>query len=193
MPSAPAEAPWELSLAGYLRQTTDLPALALKPLSLLSRYGAVAVGPETVGFDGDDVPWEKVVRLEVRDVVEVVSDAAMAREAEKIRSMLPPVPGRKWVVDHAMALLGDIAGPRLTKARGGDVVSVIVYRGMLGREKTMQAGVFASLVMATWPDVRRSLTETARAREIEVDAPRHGGPGPALEASGPADTIAISE
>ena len=168
MPSAPAEEPWQLSLAGYLRQSTDLPALALKPLGLLDRYGEVAVSPAEVAFDGEDVPWAKVVRLEVRDVVEVVSDAAMAREAEKIRSMLPPVPGRKWVVDHAMALLGDIAGPRLGKAHGGDVVSVIVYRGMFGREKTLQAGVFASLVMATWPDVRRSLTATARLHGIAV-------------------------
>ncbi|MFD0631537.1 hypothetical protein ACFQ9X_07735 [Catenulispora yoronensis] len=140
MPSVPAEAPWELSLAAYLRQTTALPSLALKPLGLLDRYGAVAVGPEAAGFDGDDVPWPKIVRLEVRDVVEVVSDAAMAREAEKIRSMLPPVPGRKWVVDHAMALLGDIAGPRLAGARGGDVVSEIVYRGCWGGRRRFRPG-----------------------------------------------------
>jgi hypothetical protein len=172
MPSAPAEEQWELSLAAYLRYATDLPSLALKPLGLLDRYGAVAVGPDTVGFDGEDVPWDKVIRLEVRDVVEVVSDAAMAREAEKIRSMLPPLPGRKWVVDHAMALLGDFAGPRLAHAHGGDVVSTIVYRGMLGREKTLQAGVFAALVTATWPDIRRSLTATARLRGVEVHGER---------------------
>lgn len=168
MPSIPAREQWELSLAAYLRHTTDLPSLALKPLGLLDRYGAVAVGPQTVGFDGEDVPWDKVVRLEVRDVVEVVSDAAMAHEAEKIRSLLPPLPGRKWVVDHAMALLGTFAGPRLAHARGGDVVSAIVYRGKLGRDKTLQAGVFAALVMATWPDVRRSLTSTARLHAVEV-------------------------
>ncbi|GAA2017301.1 hypothetical protein GCM10009839_11350 [Catenulispora yoronensis] len=187
MPSVPAEAPWELSLAAYLRQTTALPSLALKPLGLLDRYGAVAVGPEAAGFDGDDVPWPKIVRLEVRDVVEVVSDAAMAREAEKIRSMLPPVPGRKWVVDHAMALLGDIAGPRLAGARGGDVVSEIVYRGVLGREKTLQAGVFASLVMATWPDVQRSFTATARLHGIDVYGEREADV--AVEARDGADEL----
>ncbi|NUR26203.1 MAG: hypothetical protein HOV83_10215 [Catenulispora sp.] len=168
MPSAPAEEPWQLSLAGYLRQSTDLPALALKPLGLLDRYGEIAVSPAEVSFDGEDVPWEKVIRLEVRDVLDVVTDAALEREAEKIRSMLPPVPGRKWVVDHAMALFGDIAGSFLGRARGGDVVSTVVYRGMLGREKTLQAGVFASLVMAGWPDVRRSLTATARSHGADV-------------------------
>ena len=168
MPNVPADALWEMSLAAYLRRRSDLPSLALKPLGLLDRYGEVAVGPEHMAFDGEDVPWDKVVRVIVRDLVEVVSDKAMAREAEKIRHMLPPVPGRKWVVDHAMALLGEFAGPRLAKARGGDVVSEVVYRGALGREKTVQAGVFAALVMATWPEVRESLVMTARRHGAEV-------------------------
>lgn len=168
MPTVPAAELWEMSLAAYLRRRTDLPSLALKPLGLLDRYGEVAVGPDHMGFDGEDVPWDKVVRVIVRDLIEVVSDKAMAREAEKIRHMLPPVPGRKWVVDHAMALLGEFAAPRLTKARGGDVVSEVVYRGALGREKTVQAGVFAALVMATWPEVRNSLVVTARQHGIEV-------------------------
>lgn len=168
MPAAPAEEPWQLSLAGYLRQRTDLPKLALKPLGLLDRYGEIAVSPTEMAFDGEDVPWGRVVRLELRDVVEVVSDAAMAREAEKIRSMLPPVPGRKWVVDHAMALLGDLAGPYLAKTHGGAVVSEVVHRGRLGREKTLQAGVFAALVMAKWPEVRHSLVATARLHEAGI-------------------------
>jgi len=168
MPSVPADAPWQLSLAGYLRQRTELPSLALKPLGLLDRYGEVAVGPDAMAFDGEDVPWNKVIRLVVRDVVEVVSEAAMAHEAEKIRSMLPPVPGRKWVVERAMTLLGDIAGPRLMRKRGGEVVSEVVYRGAFRREKTLQAGVFAALVMAKWPDVQRSLVATARVHGIEV-------------------------
>ncbi len=168
MPSAPADALWEISLAAYLRRRTDLPSLALKPLGLLDRYGEVAVGPDHMAFDGEDVPWDKAVRVIVRDLVEVVSDKAMAREAEKIRHLLPPVPGRKWVVDHAMALLGDFAAPRLTKARGGDVVSEVVYRGALGREKTVQCGVFAALLMATWPEVRHSLIATARLHGVEV-------------------------
>ena len=179
MPSVPAAALWELSLAAYLRRRTDLPSLALKPLGLLDRYGEVAVGPDHMAFDGEDVPWGKAVRVIVRDVVEVVSDAAMAREAEKIRHLLPPVPGRKWVVDHAMALLGEFAAPRLTKARGGDVVSEVVYRGALGREKTLQAGVFAALVMATWPQVRQSLVATARTNGVEVygETPQHDALG----------------
>lgn len=168
MPSVPADALWELSLAAYLRRRTDLPSLALKPLGLLDRYGEVAVGPDHMAFDGEDVPWGKAVRVVVRDVVDVVSDKAMAREAEKIRQMLPPVPGRKWVVEHAMALLGEFAAPRLTRARGGDVVSEVVYRGAFGREKTLQAGVFAALVMATWPEVRHSLVATARLHSVEV-------------------------
>jgi hypothetical protein len=182
-PTAPADALWELSLAAYLRRRTDLPALALKPLGLLDRYGEVAVGPDHMAFDGEDVPWGRAVRLVVRDVAEVVSDVAMAHEAEKIRRMLPPVPGRKWVVDHAMALLGEFAAPRLTKARGGDVVSEVVYCGALGREKTVQAGVFAALVMATWPDVRHSLVATARMHGVEVyGEAQPAQPAPVLDA-----------
>jgi len=168
MPLAPAETLWEISLAAYLRRRSDLPSLALKPLGLLDRYGEVAVGPDHMAFDGEDVPWDKAVRVIVRDLVEVVSDKAMAREAERIRQLLPPVPGRKWVVDHAMALIGEFAAPRLAKARGGDVVSEVVHRGAFGREKTVQVGVFGALVMATWPDVRRSLVATARAHGVEV-------------------------
>jgi hypothetical protein len=192
MPTAPADALWELSLAAYLRRRTDLPSLALKPLGLLDRYGEVAVGPDHMAFDGEDVPWGKAVRLVVRDVVEVVSDAAMAHEADKIRRMLPPVPGRKWVVDHAMALLGEFAAPQLTKARGGDVVSEVVYRGALGREKTVQAGVFAALVMATWPDVRNSLVATARMHRVEVyGETQPAQQAPALDAPAPVGYGAI--
>ena len=194
MPDVPATTVWEISLAAYLRRRTDLPSMALKPLGLLDRYGEVAVGPDHVAFDGEDVPWGKAVRVVVRDVVEVVSDAAMAREAEKIRHMLPPVPGRKWVVDHAMTMLGEFAGPRLTKARGGDVVSEVVYRGALGREKTLQAGVFAALVMATWPEVRHSLVATARVHGVEVYGEAAPQPQPLpllLPASADAPTLII--
>lgn len=167
-PPVPATGQWEMSLAGFLRLRTDLPSAALKPLGLLDRYGAIGFGPETVGFDGEDIPWGRVVRIVARDVVEVVTGSAMEREAEHIRGLLPPLPGRKWVVEQAMGLLGSVAGPVLVKAAVGDVVCEIVYRGKFGREKVLPAGLFPALLQAARPDVVRSLVATAREREVEV-------------------------
>jgi hypothetical protein len=195
LPPVPATEQWEMSLAAFLRLRTDLPSVALKPLGLLDRYGAIGFGPETVGFDGEDIAWGRVVRIIARDVVEVVTDSAMEREAEHIRGLLPPLPGRKWVVEQAMGLLGSVAGPVTAKVAAGDVACEIVYRGRFGREKVLRAGLFPALLQAARPEVVRSLVATARERGVEVSGVRSpasaGGSGREV-AGGSADRPALA-
>jgi hypothetical protein len=177
MPGMPATEPWEMSLATFLRLRTDLPELVLKPLGLLDRYGAVGFGPNHVGFDGEDIAWDRVVRIGVRDIAEVVTSSAMDCEAQHIKSLLPPLPGRKWVVDKAMDVITGMAAPILTDvATGVGVASEIAYRTKLGREKTLHSGFFAALLLATRRPIHESLVATARAKGVaispDVDAPR---------------------
>ena len=188
LPPVPATEQWEMSLAAFLRLRTDLPSAALKPLGVLDRYGAIGFGPETVGFDGEDIPWERVVRIVARDVVEVVTDSAMEREAEHIRSLLPPLPGRKWVVAQAMGLLGSVAGPVMARAAVGDVACEIVYRGKFGREKVLRAGLFPALLQAARPEVVRRLVATAGERGVAVSGLRPAGPGLERAAAGASES-----
>jgi hypothetical protein len=38
----------------------------VKALGLLDRFGALRLGPESIGFDDEDVDWAKVVRIHTR-------------------------------------------------------------------------------------------------------------------------------
>jgi hypothetical protein len=92
----------------------------------------------------------------------------MEREAEHIRGLLPPLPGRKWVVEQAMGIIGNIAGPITAKVTAGDVACEIVYRGRFGREKSLQAGLFPALLMASRRQIHQSLIATALAQGAVV-------------------------
>ncbi|MDG4864399.1 hypothetical protein P8605_40270, partial [Streptomyces sp. T-3] len=59
-PAAPAAEQWEFSLGALITTHPRVPAVTAKPLRLLDGMGALRFGPESVGFDGEDIPWEKV-------------------------------------------------------------------------------------------------------------------------------------
>jgi hypothetical protein len=182
VPSIPATEPWEMSLAAFLRLRTDLPELALKPLGLLDRYGAVTLGPEVVGFDGEEIPWARVVRIGVREVGLVVTDSALDREAEKIRGLLPPLPGRKWVVERAMEVIGAAAMP-LMAGKSAGVACEIAYRTKLGREKILETGLFGALLLASRRPIHESFVATAREHGVPVSPDVVPVPGPVLDAA----------
>ncbi|WP_126636702.1 hypothetical protein [Embleya hyalina] len=172
-PNAPTFLAWEFSLGALVCRHPKVPAITARPLRLLDGLGAVRFGPETVGFDGEDIPWEKVVRLTTHDAFESMTTAALDTEVDRIRDVLPPLPGRKWAVTKVVEGLLTVVLASLEQAddRRIDRVPVaceITYRGLLGRERTLRASLFATALLARQTAVAESLVATARAHGVEV-------------------------
>lgn len=173
VPDAPATATWEYSLGVLISRHPRVPAATAKPLRALDGLGAVRFGPEGVGFDGEDIPWEKVVGIRLHDAFAAMTTDGLDGEVDRIREVLPPLPGRKWVVGKAveaaatvmLASLEQAAEQRLDSV---DVACEITYKGLLGRQKTLKASLFATALLAQRPEVARSLVATAEARGVPV-------------------------
>ncbi|MFJ8627070.1 hypothetical protein ACIRD3_30115 [Kitasatospora sp. NPDC093550] len=173
-PSVPATEPWKLSLGTLIGRHPRTPAVVHKLLGLLDGLGAVHLGPSQVGFDGEEIDWDKVVEIRTRSAFEVLTTTALEHEVDRIREFLPPVPGRKWVVTKAGEALATVVLAALE--RGSDdqrldeltVPARIVYRGLLGRQKTLDAAAFAAAALVVTPRAGESLIATARSRGIPV-------------------------
>ncbi|MGW2597437.1 hypothetical protein [Streptomyces klenkii] len=181
-PAAPATAEWEFSLGALICRHPKVPALTAKALRPLDAIGALRFGPESVGFDGEDVPWDKVVHLQLHDAFSAMSTDALDTEIDRIRDLLPPLPGRKWVVTKVVEGLASVMLAALEQAgeqrlETVDVACEITYRGMLGVKKTLRANMFTTALLAQQPEVMHSLVLTARSKGVPVlpaEPPLHG-------------------
>ncbi|MBC2875654.1 MULTISPECIES: hypothetical protein [Streptomyces] len=180
-PDAPATRPWEVSLGSLIGSHPLVPGALAKPLKLLDRFGAVRIGPDSVGFDGDDIPWDKVVEIRMvggyRSLTKDVIDGAF----EGVRRVLIAVPGRDWVLDRVAEALTSLLFRRL---RGADetgtvqdvlVPGEIVYRGgAFGRKKSCEVSLYPLAFLLGSPAVVHSLLTTAEARGVPVVRPEGG-------------------
>lgn len=169
-PMEPLTEPWEVSTGGLIRRLYDVPAVASKVLRQLDRFGAVRIAPTLVGFDNKDVPWVKIRSVQTRPLRDTLTETALDREVERLRKLLPPVPGRKWVLERAAAALGELSRAALDRTAAESVnrsvVASIEYSGGLGRKATMSAGLIVSAVLGLVPDANRILMDMAE---------QHGG------------------
>ncbi|MEV4743260.1 hypothetical protein [Streptomyces sp. NPDC049555] len=172
-PAAPAHEEWEFSLGALICRHPRVPAVTAKALRCLDGLGAVRFGPESVGFDGEDIPWSKVVHLHVHDAFSAMTTEALDAEIDRIRDLLPPLPGRKWAVTQVVEGLAAVMLAALEQAAEQrlDTVGVaceITYRGALGLKKTLRANLFSTALLAQQPQVMHSLVRTAQARGVAV-------------------------
>ncbi|MFE2408501.1 hypothetical protein ACFXDE_09175 [Kitasatospora sp. NPDC059408] len=173
-PPVPATEPWKLSVGTLLGRHPRTPAAVHKLLGLLDGVGAVHLGPVKAGFDGEEIEWDKVVEVQTRNAFEVLTTTALEQEVDKVREFLPPVPGRKWAVTkigEALATVVLAALERGSVEQRLDELAVparIVYRGLLGRQRTVDAGCFAVATLVVSGQVGESLIATARRRGIPV-------------------------
>ncbi|WP_045696349.1 hypothetical protein [Streptomyces rubellomurinus] len=174
-PAVPAVEPWKLSVGTLLGRHPRTPAVAHKLLGLLDDYGAVHLGPEKVGFDGQEIDWDKVVEIRTRNAFEVLTTSSLERDVDRIREFLPPVPGRKWAVTKAGEALATVVLAALERGsveQRLDELTVparIVHRGgLLGRQHTLDAGSFAAAALVVVGPAAESLIATARQRGIPV-------------------------
>jgi hypothetical protein len=170
-PAVPVTEPWQLSIATLLGVHPRVPGVAVRLLELLDRFGEVTVGPSQIGFDGEDIPWDKVVEIRTHPTATLVPDIAVDKEVDRIRDLLPPVPGRKWVVSKAAECLLTLVMAVTASAEQDDrlVPCEIVYRSVFGRPKELSAGLFAATILGAFPSVGDALIATAEARGIPVN------------------------
>jgi hypothetical protein len=185
-PVYPLEREWNVSVQGLLRLVPRLPRIATAPLGVLDRFGAVTVGPERVGLDGKDVDWDRVVEVRTEPAWTLLSAEMLELDLAGIFTMIPAVPGRRWVLRRISELLftlylavlppadddpaadappaeGD--GPRLTVF--APVVSTVVYRRMVGRGEA-RASSMSALLQVALPGTADTIVATARAHGVPV-------------------------
>ncbi|MFJ9770273.1 hypothetical protein ACIRVF_03410 [Kitasatospora sp. NPDC101157] len=132
------------------------------------------LGPSKVGFDGEEVEWDKVVEIRTRNAFEVLTTSALEQDVDRIREFLPPVPGRKWAVTKAGEALATVVLAALERGSVDQrldeltVPAQIVHRGLLGRPRTLDAGCFAAATLVVAGQAGESLIATARQRGIPV-------------------------
>ncbi|WP_030231024.1 hypothetical protein [Streptomyces sp. NRRL S-350] len=173
-PPVPATEPWKLSVGTLIGRHPRTPAVVHKLLGLLDGLGAVHLGPAEVGFDGEVVAWDKVVEIRTRNAFEVLTTTALEQEVDRVRELLPPVPGRKWVVTKAGEVLATVVLAALERGSVDQrldeltVPARIVHRGLLGRPRVLEAGAFAAATLVVTAEAGESLVATARKRGIPV-------------------------
>ncbi|MCQ8770384.1 hypothetical protein [Streptomyces telluris] len=181
-PAAPTPVEWEFSLGALICRHPKVPAITAKALRPLDGIGALRFGPESVGFDGEDIPWDKVVHLQLHDAFSAMTTEALDAEIDRIRDLLPMLPGRKWVVTKVVEGLASVMLAALEQAgeqrlETVNVACEITYRGALGMKKTLRANMFSTALLAQQAEVMHSLVLTAQAKGIPVlpaEPPLHG-------------------
>src|SRR5215469_1425770 len=137
-PSELLTKPWELSLATLVSSHPKVPSIAGRLLRRFDKFGSVMIGPKRVGFDEKTIPWNRVIEIRVHTTTNLVPPVVLAREADRVRELLPPIPGRRWIVRKvAGALLTVVMAfvhpPQWTERTAVMLPCEIVYRTVLGR------------------------------------------------------------
>jgi hypothetical protein len=174
-PSEQLTKPWKLSLATLFSSHPRVPSIAGRLLRRFDKFGSVMIGPKRVGFDEKKIPWNRVIEIRVHTATNLVPPVVLAREADRVRELLPPIPGRRWLVRKVARALHTVVmafatPPRWTERTAVMLPCEIVYRTVLGRRASRSAGLFAALVLAAIPEASQSLLTMAQARRIPVRA-----------------------
>ncbi|QGQ18511.1 hypothetical protein GC089_03640 [Cellulomonas sp. JZ18] len=196
-PVHPLTREWDVSVQGLVRLVPLLPRFATAPLALLDRLGAVTVGPERVGLDGTDVEWDRVVEVRTEPAWACLSAAALEADLARFVTVLPPVPGRGWLVRRVSELLlslylavlpaeGDgapVADLEAALAEDGGplldhVVTSVTFTRRFGQGEAT-ASVPSALLQLALPGTAEVIVRTARDRGVAVTrlAPEETGVG----------------
>jgi hypothetical protein len=168
--AGPIAQPWSLGVGDLLAEYPKVPKRLRGLVRRLNRFGGIAVTPETIAFDGEDVDWHDVTEVRTRHVVDYLLGDAVQQQVENLP--MPWFPGRRRVLDalgKAMLTVTIATAKDQLDDLGLDlrIPAEVEYRGALRRRKTLGPGVLAAIVLAD-PAVNRCVTATARARGIPV-------------------------
>jgi hypothetical protein len=171
-PAGPIQGEWAIGIGDLLAEHPRVPQRVRGLVGRLNRFGGVSYSPRGVGFDGDDVPWEKVTEVRTRHVVDYLVGDAVQQQVENLP--VPWFPGRRRLLDALGQAILTVtiatARDQLDKLElGPRVPAEIACKASFGRTKELNAGVLSAIVLAD-PAVNQSLIATARARGITVTA-----------------------
>jgi hypothetical protein len=120
-------------------------------LRKFNRDGGVAISPQAIEFDGDEVPWSDVVEIRTRNLVEFLVTDAMD---EQVVAVVPVrwFPGRKRVVNAIGRALLVLVVATAKETMEGDldlrVPAEVEYRVRFGRGKTLSPAVLGARMLA---------------------------------------------
>lgn len=173
-PTVPWTNPWKCTLAGILLRRPGSPLLEIGPLILLDRLGALHLDGAQVGFDGEQHDWSKVTAVRQRNAYELLTNDALEQEVDRIRHLLPPVPGRKKLMMYLAEHLTMVLFAALDQGQDAlsrEIVAEIRYRGKVpGVKHAARPGLFAATLLSLRPDINDALIGEAVRREIDVRA-----------------------
>ena len=171
-PTVPWANPWKCTLAGILVRRPGSPLLTVHPLTLLDRFGALHLDSEQVGFDGERHDWSTVAGVRMRDAFELLTTRALEREVDRIRLLLPPVPGRKRLLMFLARNLATVLLAALDQgedALSREIVGELRYRGTVpGHRRGAHPGLFAAALLSLRPDIDDALVGEARRHGVKV-------------------------
>jgi hypothetical protein len=176
-PELPLHGEWSTGLGRILSQHPSMPGGLRGTVAHLDRLGQIRISPEAVGFDGEQVRWSDVSEIKFGPLVDVVTSQALDHEIRRITALLPPVPGRSWLVRQAADLLVALclaAAGSYVEADPSDkdedqpgIPVAITYRKRL-RTRDMTPGLFVALVAASAPTISQAITSIARERGVAI-------------------------
>ena len=178
-PAVPLREPWHAGLGGLVGAHPRVPAGVRRLLGVLDRFGQITLELESFDLDGERVRWNDVTHVRLAPVVEVVSAEVLHHEIGRLTSMLPPVPGRKWLVRQATDVLVGLcfASAATVRGRGSDhpdpdgdgrvIPAVVVVRTRTGH-KDVTPSLFSALVCAAVPGVTEALITAANAHGAAI-------------------------
>ena len=182
-PALPWAGPWKCTLAGILVRRPGSPLLTIRPLTALDRFGALHLDTEQVGFDGEPLDWSKVSQVRLREAFELLTTDALEREVDRIRKLLPPVPGRRKALTYLAENLATVLLAALDQgedALGRAVAGEVHHRALLPGRHVARPGLFAAALLSLRPDFGDALTEEAARHGVSVThAETAGRPLPA--------------
>ena len=171
-PMVPWANPWKCTLAGILVRRPGSPLLTVHPLTLLDRFGALHLDAEQVGFDGEPRDWSKVGGVRLHPAFDLLTTQALAQEVDRIRPLLPPVPGRKRVLTFLAENLATVLLAALDQgddALGREIVGELHHRGRVpGSRRVARPGLFAAALLSLRPDINEALVGEARRHGVKV-------------------------
>lgn len=177
-PTTPLRTTWRLGVSDLLRASAPLPDGVARLSRPIDRLGSIELSPDHLRLNGDTSRWRDVVELRVAPPVDVLTSAAIEAELARLARVLPPLPGRAWVVSKVSRIVIGLAVGVLEAATPDEAAATvaatdpiptrIVTRARLGRTGEQPVGLFAGLLCAAMPAVPAAIANTAQERGARI-------------------------
>lgn len=168
-PPGPITRRWALGIGDIVADTARLPQWLRGGVRFLNRFGGLAISPEALEFDGDDVAWAKMTEIDTRNLVEYLLSGAVEKQVDRLP--VPWFPGRGRLLGLASAavltLLMATARKQIEDHAHVRIPAEVHYRGLIRRDKVLSPGVLSTLILAD-PRVSESVIATATANGVTV-------------------------